>query len=550
MTSARSASSIFSRRSAFGAVETVERDARHLRHGLGDDVAVDLAAALHRRLLLAPLLLDGLLLLRELVGLVAQVRGALEVLVGDGLFLLLVQTRDLAVHVLEVRRLRHRADADARARLVDHVDRLVREEAAVDVTARQLDGLLESFVGVDDAVVRLVLVAQTLEDLDRLLLARRLDHHGLEATLERAVLLDVLAVLVERRRADALHLAARQRRLEHVARVDRAFRATGSDQRVQLVDEQDHVLGAAHLGHDRLDALFELAAVLGAGDHHRQVEHDQALAAQDLGDVAAHDLLRETLDDRGLADARLAEQHRVVLGAAAEDLDDALDLVLTADHRVELALAGEVGEVTAEAVEGRGLALRVAARRSSRADRFAFVAVFAVAVARAEELEDLLADVVELDAEVHQHLRRDPLVLPDQAEQEVLGADVVVAELARLLHRQFEHLLGAGGERELPHRHHRGSGLDDLLDLVPDLLQVDVHVLQHVRSHPGSLLDEAEEDVLGADVLVIELLCFLSREAHDLLRAVGESVEHACRVLSGPAVGEALPVFRPVGRSV
>jgi hypothetical protein len=32
-------------------------------------------------------------------------------------------------------------------------------------------------------------------------------------------------------------------------------------------------------------------------------------------------------DDGGLADAGLAEEHGVVLGAAAEDLDHALDLV-------------------------------------------------------------------------------------------------------------------------------------------------------------------------------------------------------------------------------
>jgi hypothetical protein len=34
----------------------------------------------------------------------------------------------------------------------------------------------------------------------------------------------------------------------------------------------------------------------------------------------ADDLLGQALDDRGLADAGLADEHRVVLGAAAEDL--------------------------------------------------------------------------------------------------------------------------------------------------------------------------------------------------------------------------------------
>jgi hypothetical protein len=37
--------------------------------------------------------------------------------------------------------------------------------------------------------------------------------------------------------------------------------------------------------------------------------------------------LREPLDDRRLADARLADEHRVVLLAAREDLHHALDLL-------------------------------------------------------------------------------------------------------------------------------------------------------------------------------------------------------------------------------
>jgi len=70
-----------------------------------------------------------------------------------------------------------------------------------------------------------------------------------------------------------------------------------------------------------------------------------------LGHVPAHDVLRETLDDRRLADAGLADQHRVVLGAAGQHLHDPLDLLLATDHRVELALAGRLGEVPAELVE-------------------------------------------------------------------------------------------------------------------------------------------------------------------------------------------------------
>ena len=143
----------------------------------------------------------------------------------------------------------------------------------------------------------------------------RVDDDLLEAPFQGAVLLDVLAVFVERGGADALDLAAGQGRLEDVGGVDGPFGAAGADQRVQLVDEQDGVLGPAHLVHDRLDAFLELAAILGAGDHHGQVEHDDAAVAQQFGDVAVDDQLGQALDDGRLADAGLAQQHGVVLRA-------------------------------------------------------------------------------------------------------------------------------------------------------------------------------------------------------------------------------------------
>ena len=168
---------------------------------------------------------------------------------------------------------------------------------------------------------------------------RRLaDEDGLEAALERLVLLDVLPVLVERRRADAAQLAARERGLEHVGRVHRALGAAGADQRVQLVDEQDDAArGGLDLLEHGLEPILELAAVLGAGDERAEVERQDPLVLERLGHVAGGDALRDALDDGGLADARLADEHRVVLGAAREHLHRAADLLVAADHRIELA---------------------------------------------------------------------------------------------------------------------------------------------------------------------------------------------------------------------
>src|SRR5690606_36728064 len=78
--------------------------------------------------------------------------------------------------------------------------------------------------------------------------------------------------------------------------------------------------------------------------------------------VLGDDALREPLGDRGLPDAGLPDQDRVVLGAAAEDADDPRDLTRPPDDRVELPITRHLGEVAADLVErGRpALALRTA----------------------------------------------------------------------------------------------------------------------------------------------------------------------------------------------
>ena len=106
-----------------------------------------------------------------------------------------------------------------------------------------------------------------------------LDHNWLEAPFERRVPLDVLAVVVERGGADALELTTGQRRLQDVGCVDRTFGRARTDERVELIDEEDRVVGAAKLLDDLLEALLELAAVLGPGHERAYVQRQDAFVA-------------------------------------------------------------------------------------------------------------------------------------------------------------------------------------------------------------------------------------------------------------------------------
>ena len=192
----------------------------------------------------------------------------------------------------------------------------------------------------------LVLVLQAAQDRDRVLDRRLGDEDRLEAPRQRRVLLDVLLVFVERGGADAVQFAARQRRLEQVRGVHRAVGLAGADQRVHLVDEQDDAaVRRRHLLQHGLEPLLELAAIFRAGDQRAHVEREQLLVLQAFRHVAVDDALRQALDDRGLADAGLADQHRIVLGAAREHLDGAADFLVAADHRIDLAVARRLREV-------------------------------------------------------------------------------------------------------------------------------------------------------------------------------------------------------------
>jgi hypothetical protein len=66
----------------------------------------------------------------------------------------------------------------------------------------------------------LVAVLHAKQDLNRFTLARGIDLDGLEAPLERAILLDVLAVFGRCRGADAADLAAAERRLQDVRGIE------------------------------------------------------------------------------------------------------------------------------------------------------------------------------------------------------------------------------------------------------------------------------------------------------------------------------------------
>ena len=464
-----------------------ERDARPLGHDVEDFILVHLDPLLF--LGLAPGFERGLELFLRLLFLIAEGGGAFEVLILDRAFLAILELFDGGLEILQVRRAGHGSDAGTGTGLIHHVNGLVRQEPAGDIAVGELHGGLDGGVRDLGAVMLLILGAQPLENRDGILDGRRLHLYGLEAAFQGPVLLDVFAVFVQRGCTDALHLAAGQGGFDDVAGIHRAFGAAGPDDGVHLVDEEDDVLVLSDLVHHGLDAFLELAAILGARDHQRQVQHDDPLVAENLRDVAFHNLLSEAFDDGRLAHARLAEQHGVVLRAAAENLDHALNLGLAPDHRVHVAFAGDLGEVAAEGFQGGRLALALL---------FAFL-LFAFAATGGflalilevgiELLEDLLPDQLDVDVQALEDLRGDAITLTQQAEEDVLGADVGVVERLGLLGGKGEHLFHPGRVRNVAHLLLVRAGADLFLHLHAHGFQIEAHLLEDVHGDALAELD-------------------------------------------------------------
>ena len=235
---------------------------------------------------------------------------------------------------------------NAAGRFVDQVDGLVRQLTISDIAMTQLGRRNDRAVSNSNLVVNLVALFQATQDRDGVFFAWLIHQHFLEAPFKGCVLLYILAVFVERGRADAVQLAASQRRLEHVACIHRAFAFTGADHGVQFIDEQDDLTFLLRqLVQQRFQPLFEFTTELGAGNQRAHVQRQHALAFKAIRHFTVDDPLGQALDNRGFTHARLTDQYRVVLGPALQYLNGSTNFVITTDHRVELAFFGALGEI-------------------------------------------------------------------------------------------------------------------------------------------------------------------------------------------------------------
>ena len=285
-----------------------------------------------------------------------------------------------------------------------------------------------------------------------------------------------------------MQLAARERGLQHVAGVHGALGLAGAYHGMQLVDEQDDLAFLLReVVQDAFQALLELAAKLCAGNQGAHVEREDALVLEPLGHLAVDDALGEALDDRGLADAGLADEDRIVLGPALQHLHRAANLVVAADHRVELALACARRQVERELLERAALLLGI---------RVVHL------LATAQVVDRLFDGALHAAGVFEDATERAPVLAG--CEHELFAGDVLVAALLRELVGDVEDL-----DEVVRRVHLAGSALDGrdpshLLEQArAQQVDVDAGAIEQGTRAAALLVEERKHEVRGFDELVV-----------------------------------------------
>ena len=504
----------------------------HGGHVLGGDRPGVLAGAPGG---LLPLQLPAEVLLR-----VPEHGGLLKVLAPDGLLLLPAGLRHLLLQGAQLRRGAQPLHPHPGGGLVDEVDGLVGQAAIPDVPGGEGHGGVDGPVGDLEAVVGLVPIPQAPEDGPGGVLVGLGHQHGLEPPLQGGVLLDILPVLVGGGGADDLQLPPAQGGLDDVGRVDGPLGGARPHDGVELVDEEDDVAHPAHLGQDVLHPLLKFPPVLGARHHGGEIQGHEALGAQLVGHVPGHHPAGQALGHGGLAHAGLADEGGVVLLPAGEDLDDPLDLLLPAHHRIQHAPGGQAGEIPGELLQQPGVAAvlplpGLAASPEGGGGGIAPHGGHHVGV-----------EPPGLCPHAGEHPHRHAVPLPEDAQQQVLGAHIVVAQPGRLRQGELDDLLAPGGEAlgrgaaRGAHPHQAGDGGFQAFGLHPG-------GLEHLGGHPLALPGQAQQQVLAAHVAVAQLRRALLGQTEGRLGPLGKSgLVHVPLTSSVPAPRKAYPVLLDV----
>ncbi len=251
-----------------------------------------------------------------------------------------------------------------RPRLINRINRLIRQQPRRQIPRRQLHRRLKRPLRILHHMMRLIRLRNPLQNLYRIFLRRLIHNHRLKTPLQRRIFFNGLVIFLQRCRAHNLHFAPRQRRLQNIRRVHRTFRTARAHHRMQLIQKQNHIPRTLRLIQNLLQPLLKLPTILRPRNHPRQIQRHNPLVLHPLRHIPRTHRLRQPLHNRRLPNARLTNQHRIVLRPPAQHLHNPLQFLLAPNHRVQRPLPRHLRQILPKRIERRRLLFLLHATRA------------------------------------------------------------------------------------------------------------------------------------------------------------------------------------------
>ena len=274
--------------------------------------------------------------------------------------LLDLQLHDLAFQLIYLHRHGIQLHPQTAGGFVHQIHGFIGQEPVRNIAVGKRCGGHQS--GITDTHTMMIFIAflQSAQDGDGRLHTRFFHHDRLETAFQSRILFHMLAVFIQRSRADTAQFTTGQLRFEQVGRVGRSFGRAGTHQGMQLINKEDNgPVAGGHFLDKGFQTILKFTSVFRAGDHAAQIHRDQSLVLEGFRYVTADDTAGDPLHDSGLAHTGLTDQDGIILSAPGEDLHHTADLLVTSDDGVYLSGTGGGGQVAPVLLQSLKFFLRV-----------------------------------------------------------------------------------------------------------------------------------------------------------------------------------------------
>ena len=123
----------------------------------------------------------------------------------------------------------------------------------------------------------LIPLFEPTQDGDGVLHRRLIYHNRLESSFQCRVFFNIFPVFIQGRGPNTMKLSSCQHWFEHISRIHRALRFSGTHDGMQLIDEKDHLsITVFHFFQNGFQTLLKLAPVLRPGNERSHVQSEQS----------------------------------------------------------------------------------------------------------------------------------------------------------------------------------------------------------------------------------------------------------------------------------